>query len=56
LEGTGYRFAVEAVIVPEPTEAEREALVAALREPEVSAPPSAWLCAALREGVGADDP
>ena len=47
---------MEVVVVPEPTEAERAALVAAVREPDASSSPRAWLDAALREGVGAEEP
>ena len=43
------------LIAPEPIEGEREALLAALREPECGAPASVWQETALREGVGAEE-
>ena len=43
------------LIVPEPTEVEREALLAALREPENGPAASVWQETALREGVGAEE-
>jgi hypothetical protein len=45
---------VEVQVFPAPSEEEREAIVAALAEPEDES--SAWADAALREGVEADEP
>lgn len=41
--------------MPAPTEAERKALLAALREPENGPAASAWHQAALREGVAVEE-
>ena len=54
--GSLYPRAVEAptdAIVPEPTPAVRDAILAALREND--APSGGWAAAALVEGVDADD-
>ena len=47
---------MKVLIVPEPTEGEREALLLALREQEAGSAASGWQEAALREGVGTEEP
>ena len=47
---------MDAVILPEPSEPERRALLAVLAEEQEQPPESAWREAALREATGADEP
>ena len=50
-----YSRPVEAVFVPEPTDEEREALLAALENSDGRRDAGAWRAAALREGTETDD-
>jgi len=46
---------MDALILPEPSEPERRALLVALADEEEDNPESAWREAALREATGADE-
>ena len=51
-----YGSEVEAIVVPEPGEREREALLAALEGAEAGCAETAWQRAALLEATEADEP